>query len=290
MGARKDTVRLLFAEWQGGDRPQYSFAPNFLQWLAPKGPSTEVIRVPVACDFSGDRGVRGGIVWPDALIAQQRAAARILAERRPRRVVTFGGDCSVSQAPFDYLHGQYPHDLGILWIDTHPDITTPAHMDHEHAMVLGNLLKDGAPELASLIEHPFSHEDVLFVGLRHDQMAPWELDYVDGRHMAYVTPEQLERDDSPVLDWVRAHGYGHLAIHFDIDALSPASFLQQYPNNPNEDFGDVPVGGMTLTQVAGLLAKVAQLADIVGLTIAEFLAWDLISLRENLARIDILAR
>lgn len=70
----------------------------------------------------------------------------------------------------------------------------------------------------------------------------------------------------------------------------PRAFFSSTPNNPNEDFGDVPVGGMTLTQVAGLLAKVAQLADIVGLTIAEFLAWDLISLRENLARIDILAR
>ena len=48
---------------------------------------------------------------------QIEAATAILEERQPERVITFGGDCLVSQAPFAYLAKRYGERLGVLWID-----------------------------------------------------------------------------------------------------------------------------------------------------------------------------
>ena len=41
---------------------------------------------------------------------------------KPDKIITIGGNCIVSLAPFDYLHGIYKN-VGIIWIDAHPDVT-----------------------------------------------------------------------------------------------------------------------------------------------------------------------
>lgn len=38
-----------------------------------------------------------------------------LRQKTPDRVVTVGGNCMVSLALFDYLHGKY-ENVGIVWI------------------------------------------------------------------------------------------------------------------------------------------------------------------------------
>ena len=38
-------------------------------------------------------------------------------------IIIFWGDCSFFQTPFDYLKGKYGKNLGIIWLDAHPDVS-----------------------------------------------------------------------------------------------------------------------------------------------------------------------
>ena len=63
-----------------------------------------------------------------------------IEEEQPDRIITIGGNCIVSLAPFDFLHGKYKN-TGIIWIDAHPDVSTPKDgYPNAHAMVLGSLM------------------------------------------------------------------------------------------------------------------------------------------------------
>lgn len=107
----------------------------------------------------------------DEVLAGIQDAQRKLTAENPDRVVTVGGNCMASLALFDYLHGKY-ENVGIVWIYAHPDVSTLNDgYPNAHAMVLGNLLEQGAPQLVSRMRHPvFKPSDVLHVGLQqlHD--------------------------------------------------------------------------------------------------------------------------
>ena len=94
-------------------------------------------------------------------------AAQVIEAAQPDKIITIGGNCIVSQAPFDYLHGRYSN-VGIVWIDAHPDVSTPADgYPHAHAMVLGSLMGHGDKELSTLMKHPkFQADEILYVGLQ----------------------------------------------------------------------------------------------------------------------------
>lgn len=81
----------------------------------------------------------------DEVLAGIQDAQRKLTAENPDRVVTVGGNCMVSLALFDYLHGKY-ENVGIVWIYAHPDVSTLNDgYPNAHAMVLGSLLEQGAP-------------------------------------------------------------------------------------------------------------------------------------------------
>jgi arginase len=70
--------------------------------------------------------LRDGIEAKDAVLAQLGQAFTVIREHDPARIVTLGGECAVSVAPFAELARRYGDDLAIVWIDSHPDIGTPA--------------------------------------------------------------------------------------------------------------------------------------------------------------------
>ncbi|WP_370552746.1 arginase family protein [Commensalibacter sp. M0355] len=98
---------------------------------------------------------------------QLKATQKIIDEHEPDRIITFGGTCIVSQAPFAYLNKHYNGKIGLLWIDSHPDISTPKHFDREHAMILGNLLGKGDPYLANEVRLAFKANQVLIIGIHN---------------------------------------------------------------------------------------------------------------------------
>ena len=149
MENEKRTIRLIYPQWQGGDivrwvpeigNPDeaargYSLGARLLDFLAPRS-GVRTLTVPVV-DEIAERRVTDGVLDRDAIVAQTRAAVSMLRASDPDRIVTFGGDCSVSAAPFAFLAGKYGDDAAVIWIDAHPDITLPGDAySGYHAMAL----------------------------------------------------------------------------------------------------------------------------------------------------------
>lgn len=152
------TLRLVWPQWQGaGTSSVRALAPEFpfdvarrgyavgsavLDALLPPhtGPSATV---PVAM---GDEGLDlvDGVEAKAVVVDQLTDAFTVIAEHDPARIVTLGGECAVSVAPFSWLARRYGDDLAILWIDSHPDVGTPAsRYPGFHAMAVSALTGHG---------------------------------------------------------------------------------------------------------------------------------------------------
>lgn len=208
----------------------------------------------------------------------------LLEESKPDKIITIGGNCMVSQAPFDYLHGLYKN-TGIIWIDAHPDVSTIENgYPNAHAMVLGSLMGKGEPSLSRLMKNEkFQPDEILYIGLQglHDyQEAFLQEAGVDYKIQTekFVSEEEihtfLQRFD-PIL------------IHLDIDVLDPALFHSPYFANKDLVGDGSGSGKMSLEKLASLLNFLANHSDIVGFTIAEYLPFDEYELHKMLAQLPL---
>ncbi|MFD1670699.1 arginase family protein [Agrilactobacillus yilanensis] len=273
------TIRLLYPDWQAGAKPEYYLGSQLLAWLAPKNNQQKEITVPVAKPTAiAALTSENGVVAQSTVKANALAAQKILREEQPDRIITFGGNCLVSQAPFDYLHGQYGDDLGVIWLDAHPDISTPQIFNHEHAMVLGNLLGAGDPELATTVTQPFNAADILYVGLQ--QPTEDEVAILQELQLTYTLQDNAAVNAEEIQAWVAQHHFKKLAIHFDLDVLSPELFEGLYFTEPGvTDYGAV-AGKLAPTKAFKLLKQLLAENDVVGLTIAEYLPWSAAKLQQ----------
>jgi len=138
MNNKTSTIRLLYPQWQGGgtiadfvtelpptDAYQgYYLGAQLLTFLAPES-SCPTVEVPVSLDIK-DRAEENGVISYRAILRQTQTALEKLNQNNPDKIVTLGGECSVSVVPFTYLAAKYPDDVAIVWIDAHPDLTCPA--------------------------------------------------------------------------------------------------------------------------------------------------------------------
>lgn len=292
MSAKKGTtLRLNMPQWQGGDRQDYYFGSQLLAWLAPaaNGP-VETVSVPEP--MQGETlEVDKGIVARAAILKQARAARQAIEKHRPDRIVTLGGDCLVDLAPMAYLNKRYGGSLGVLWVDAHPDITTPKDYPNAHAHVLGALLGRGDPDLVGEVDTPIQPSHVMYAGL--DSWGPFEGQVISGLGLSHTGSDALADSSSPVLNWIASAGITHLAVHFDVDVLDPKRFgpvLFNQPDAPADFLVEVPRGRMTPEQVVRLLQDVAETCDLVGLAIAEYIPWEAIVTRNLLRKLPLLGR
>lgn len=283
------TLRLIFPQWQGGNNPPYQLGAQLLNWLAPAA-SGPVEHVPVEPPDGAPLALERGLVARAALLAQLRAARQLIDKHQPDRLVVLGGDCLVDLAPFAYLNERYAGDLAVLWLDAHPDIMTPEQFSHAHAMVLGNLLGHGDADFVQAVARPVAPQNVLLLGLH--EPGEWEAAEIRRLGLQSVDPAQLARQGSqPVLDWFKATGARHLAIHLDLDVLDPTLFralLFAQPAVPADFFDGIAQGQLTMAQLLQVLGDVARNADVVGLGITEHLPWDALALQHMLARLPLL--
>lgn len=288
MPKKQKTLRMILPQWQGGVNPDYLFGAELLAFIAPPGKTDETVSVVVNDDFAAPLAEENGVAGEQVLLDQLEETARILAIRQPDKLIVFGGDCSVSQAPFDYLSGKYGDRMGVLWLDAHPDISTPATTTHSHEMVLGNILGRGAPRFAEQMKHPVAAERVMYGGLVEEELRPMD-EAVRSLGLRVASPAALAEDSGPVIEWIRETGITSLAVHWDLDVVSPDDFRAILPAKPylkKEDFG-AAVGELTLAQVVRLLGDVNAHAELVGLCIAEHMPWDAMNLRKALGSIPI---
>jgi arginase len=289
-GKTATTLRLNMPQWQGGNLPDYYLGSELLSWLAPPA-SGPVETVPVPEPTPGQTlAVENGILGREALLRQARAARAAIDKHRPDRIVTLGGDCLVDLAPMAYLNTRYGGNLGVLWVDAHPDVLTPKDFAQGNAQVLGALLGRGDPELVAEVDTPLRPARVMYAGL--DAWMAVEGEVIDALGLRRAGADSLAETSSPVLDWIASEGVTQLAIHFDVDVLDPRKFGPVVFNKPDaaaDAWADVPRGRMAPDQVVRLLQDVAAACDLVGLAIAEYTPWEAIATRKLLRRLPLLA-
>jgi len=274
------TIRLLYPDYVSGGLDTYYFGAQLLTQIVPANPSQPLITVDVRPPDGLEKPVKNGISGlEDVLWGIQDAQAKIAAAF-PDRIITLGGNCLVSLAPFDYLHGLYPN-VGIVWIDAHPDVSTPENgYPNAHAMVLGSLLGGGAEALRQSMTQPFfAASDILYIGLQG--LHSYQQDFLQQMGVAY----KVQTEHFVQAEEIRAFTarFDHLLVHFDIDVLDETLFHSTYFAN-KDLVGDGAGGGkMTMEALQKVLHCVCDENDVVGLTIAEYLPFDEHSLHKVLS-------
>ena len=285
---KKKTLRMIFPQWQGGINPNYVFGSELLAYIAPPSTKDETVEIKVDRNFNADLSSTDGIDAGDRLIVQMAEAERILNDRQPDKVIIFGGDCSITQVPFDYLKSKYTDKLGILWLDAHPDVAGPKDSSHLHEMVLANLLGQNPCSNITKVKHPFKPNEVMFAGLIEEDLR--KMDKTCKKlNLKIASPEELAESSQPILNWIEENSIAYLAVHWDLDVLSPTDFRAILTAMPYMDLGCFPaaVGRMTLNEIGRILNDISEKTEIVGLGIAEHMPWDAINLRNVLSGISI---
>ncbi|WP_260287827.1 arginase family protein [Peribacillus aracenensis] len=279
------TIRLIAPDWQGGNKREYYFGAELLSWLAPNNANQKEIKLDIEEPKNEELEKENGVVAQSSVKRNVSMAAEVLKEELPDKIITFGGSCLVSQAPFDYLHGKYGKELGIVWIDSHPDVSTPKEYHHEHAMVLGNLLGAGDPELSISVEVPFNSNSFLYVGMQEPN--DLEVKLLEDLNLNYTVQDKRILKFEEIQKWIKENGFTKIAVHLDLDVLDPNLFRSLYFSEPGVTEFPSESGKMTPKELLNILKGIFEENDVVGLTIAEFLPWDSINLKNILSDLDI---
>ena len=265
------TIRLLYPDHVSGGLDTYYFGANLLQYILPVNPDQPVVRVDIAPPDGKDKTVTNGIYAEQEVLTGIKDAQKKIENENPDRIITIGGNCMVSLAPFDYLHGKYDN-TGIIWIDAHPDVSTVNDgYPNAHAMVMGSLMGHGAEQLAAQVKNGFFKPDqLLYVGLQplHDYQEHYLREMGAGfkvQDKEFVTNEDIT---------AFMERFDHILVHFDIDVLDEHFFHSTYFAN-TELVGDGAGGGkMKMDKLAEVLKLIEDKSDVVGFTIAEYLPFD----------------
>ena len=278
------TIRLLYPDHVSGGLDTYYFGAHLLQHILPKNPDQPLIKVDVLPPDNREKTITRGIYAEDEVLAGVQDAQKKIAEEGPDRIITIGGNCLVSLAPFDYLHGKY-ENVGIIWIDAHPDVSTVNDgYPNAHAMVLGSLMGQCAKQLASQMRNPaFKPDEILYIGLQplHDYQEAFlksmGVDY-KVQDQAFVTDEEIK---------AFMNRFDHILIHFDIDVLDERFFHSTYFANPNLTGDGAGGGKMTMEKLSEVLQLITKNSDVVGFTVAEYLPFDEHRLHKMLSSLTI---
>jgi arginase len=275
--------------WQGGNLVSYKQGAEFLALIAPEtGKSTETVTVPVHAPRT-DSQVEDGITGRSALETELIAAESLIRERAPDTLCVLGGDCLVDLVPFAWLSEKYQEGFGILWLDTHPDVMTPAQYPNAHAHVLGALTGNGDTLLTSKVNKTVSQSKVMIAGI-HSPNA-YEHTYLENSDINLVSPEEMMSGTCQLKSWIEKEKITHLAIHFDLDILDPKYFHSLNFNNPEaseKDFEGIAQGKLHLEDVMKWILEASKITNVVGLGITEYLPWDAIRLKEALSKIPLM--
>ena len=229
-----NTLRLIYPQWQGGDIASlvpelskkdsslgYYLGAELLEFLAPKNIASTTAKVPISLEYS--RESKNGILNYDEIVAQSKAALEILNTHKPDKILTLGGECSVSVVPFSYLAHKYSGDVAIVWIDAHKDLNLQGDSyEGYHAMALaacfGLIDTDG---IARILPAHFNPKDSILVGVRDFEGKKERLEEIG---VKYLSPEEA-RDSTKLLEWLKSRGKSKVVVHFDLDVLDPSELI-----------------------------------------------------------------
>lgn len=291
MEKKTKTIRLIYPQWQGASivplipevkNPDdasrgYFLGAQLLNFLAPDS-GQETLTVPVSIDLE-DRQVTDGVLDRDIIVRQTRTALDMLRVSNPDKIVTLGGECSVSVVPFTYLAEKYDNDVAVIWIDAHPDITLPGDVyPGYHAMAVTACMGYGDKRILEELPAKIFPSKILLVGLRN-----WERDEIKERQQQYgikhLSPQDVAQNSDAIKSWLKACGASKVVIHFDMDALDPTEIIAAVGTDPD---------GMKMEEVIRVINDIAAEKELVGLTIAEPMPRTAIRIKNMLNQLPLL--
>lgn len=286
---KNTTIRLIYPQWQGGNiagliselEPDdasrgYMLGAYMLNFLAPET-KNKTLTVPISNDIN--RVEENGILSYREILNQTKAALNLIEKENPGKIVTLGGDYSVSVVPFTYLARKYNNDVAMVWIDAHPDITLPDDKTYNgyHAMAVTAIMGRGNKKLVSELPAQISADKILFVGIRD-----WERQEIKDRQQEYgikhLTPDEVKIDSTKVIDWLKSTGAKHVVIHFDMDVLDPNEIIAAVGVVPN---------GIKMDEAARVINDISKEFNLIGLTVAEPVPRTAIKLKNMLNKLPI---
>ena len=278
------TIRLLYPDHASGGIDTYYFGANLLQYILPSNSNQPLIKVNIEPPNEKEKKVTNGISAEDEVLNGLKDAQNKIQAEKPDKIITIGGNCIVSLAPFDYLHGLYKK-LGIIWIDAHPDVTSLKDgYPYAHAMVLGSLLGNGASQISDKMKNPkFKPDELLYVGLQplHDYQEKFLKDV--GVNFKIQDKEFIS--DEEITNFFKK--FEHIVIHLDIDVLDEHFFHSTYFANSSL-VGDGASGGkMRMEKLEEILKLITENSNVVGFTIAEYLPFDEHQLHKMFSKIKL---
>ncbi len=219
------TIRLVYPQWQGANIARwipnipadeasrgYYLGAMLLEFLAPKT-DNETFTVPVSTDIS-ERIEKNGVLDHDIIVTQTKAALDTLRVANPDRVVTLGGECSVSVPVFAYMAQRYADDVAIVWIDAHPDITLPGDdYNGYHAMALSACMGMGDKEIMNLLPAKVLPADICLAGLRECEY-PYIERRIEELGLKHFSPAELATNSDKLIEWLHATGKSKVMVHF----------------------------------------------------------------------------
>lgn len=277
------TLRLLMPQWQGSNNFNYYFGGKALEWLAPKSENAKTIEIPISTDQEVEQ--EEGINSRSVVTNQIKETKATLNKENPDKVITFGGDCLVSQGPVDYMSQKYGDKLGIVWIDAHPDVSNKTIQPNSHSMVLGNLYGDGDEQLSSLVEHPIKPKQIGFIGLNEPN--DFETEQLEKYNFTTISDTDTETIISKINKWIEEQGFEAIYVHFDLDVLDIEYFHNNLFAKPYGEPVDAPYGLLQVQQVGEIISSIEKQSPLVGLAITEHLPWDAINLHNALDQIQL---
>ncbi|HJV15273.1 MAG TPA: arginase family protein [Propionibacteriaceae bacterium] len=280
------TLRLIWPQWQGGGTSSVKqLASEFPFDIARRGYAVgSVVLAAVLPPYEGptatapvtmaDDGLeeRDGVEAKTIVVEQLARALEIIWQHSPTRIVTLGGECSVSVAPFSVLADRYGDDLAIVWIDSHPDVGTgDSEYPGYHAMAVSAIIGRGDADVQTVLPATVRADRVALVGLHswtdddYPRVAEWGL--------TSFSPDELRESSTALLDWLASTGCSRVAIHFDVDTIDSNEIVLGLGAEPN---------GLTSAEVRRIVADIDQAVDVVGFTIAEFVPRQVMHLQQIL--------
>lgn len=285
------TIRLVYPQWQGANIARwipnisaedssrgYYLGAMLLDYLAP-ATSDETFVVPVSTDIS-ERIEKNGVLDHEIIIKQTTVALDTLNIADPDKVVTLGGECSVSVPVFTFLANKYKNDVAVVWIDAHPDITLPGDdYNGYHAMALSACMGMGDKEIMEILPGRISPKDVCLAGLRECEF-PYIEKRVEELGLKHFSPVELAADPRPLIEWLNSTGKSKVMIHFDMDVMDPADILAAV--------ADGPEGGLKLNEVVTLINEISKAKELIALTVAEPMPRLAIRLKQMLSELPLI--
>lgn len=191
--------------------------------------------------------------------ANRLVSQQILAGRK---VLAIGGDHAVSLGTIGGAADAVEGDLGVIWIDAHPDLHTFESSDSQavHGMVSAGLLGFDK-RLSELVKTKVKKQNFLYVGLKDLDQA--EVDRIRKHKLQVISMFDIfEHGFSEVTEKIKQlqKRVKNIWVSFDVDSMdelyAPASAMASS-------------GGLTYREAVNLLTFIGKSCNVIGMDIVE---------------------